>query len=61
MKPADNRDVIECDRSSSERTKKMTITGAFYRTCPECERSFDLLDEVDAEEYAYGHDCEVEA
>jgi uncharacterized C2H2 Zn-finger protein len=29
--------------------------------CPECGRVFDLLDETDAEEYAYGHDCEVEA
>lgn len=31
-----------------------------YRTCPECERRFDLTDEDDAEEFAYGHDCEVE-
>ena len=27
-------------------------------TCPECGRIFDLLDETDAEEWAYGHDCE---
>ena len=27
-------------------------------TCPECGRVFDLLDETDAEEWAYGHDCE---
>lgn len=27
--------------------------------CVECERVFDLLNEVDAEEWAYGHDCEV--
>jgi len=26
--------------------------------CPECGRIFDLLDETDAEEWAYGHDCE---
>lgn len=26
--------------------------------CPECERVFDLLNEVDAEEWHYGHDCE---
>lgn len=26
--------------------------------CPECYRIFDLFDEVDAEEWAYGHDCE---
>jgi len=26
--------------------------------CQECERVFDLLDEDDAEEWYYGHDCE---
>lgn len=26
--------------------------------CQECERVFDLTDETDAEEWAYGHDCE---
>lgn len=27
--------------------------------CVECERVFDLFDESDAEEWYYGHDCEV--
>lgn len=27
--------------------------------CPECGRVFDLLNEIDAQEYAYGHDCEA--
>lgn len=27
--------------------------------CQECERVFDLTDETDAEEWAYGHDCEA--
>lgn len=27
--------------------------------CPECHRIFDLTDETDGEEWAYGHDCEV--
>ncbi len=27
--------------------------------CPECDRVFDLVDETDAEEWAFGHDCEV--
>lgn len=27
--------------------------------CVECEREFDLFDEVDAQEWFYGHDCEV--
>ena len=28
------------------------------RQCPECDRVFDLLDDDDASEWAYGHDCE---
>ena len=28
--------------------------------CVECSRVFDLLNDVDASEWAYGHDCEVE-
>ena len=27
--------------------------------CGECSRVFDLFDETDAEEWAYGHDCET--
>ena len=30
----------------------------FIRVCAECKREFDLLDEVDAQEWSYGHDCE---
>lgn len=30
----------------------------FMATCVECERVFNLLDENDANEVAYGHDCE---
>lgn len=26
--------------------------------CPECGRVFDLSNDVDAGEWAYGHDCE---
>ena len=29
------------------------------RKCVECKRIFDMLDEVDAQEWAFGHDCEV--
>ena len=28
--------------------------------CVECGRTFDLMDEVDAGEWFYGHDCEGE-
>ena len=27
--------------------------------CVECGRIFDLLNEADAEEWYYGHDCEA--
>jgi hypothetical protein len=26
--------------------------------CVECDRVFDLMDEAEAEEWYYGHDCE---
>jgi DNA-directed RNA polymerase subunit RPC12/RpoP len=29
--------------------------------CVECERIFDLTDETDSADWAYGHDCEVES
>ena len=29
------------------------------RKCQECGREFDMADETDAMEWAYGHDCEV--
>jgi hypothetical protein len=29
-------------------------------TCTECKRVFNLYDLEDAEEYFYGHDCEVD-
>jgi hypothetical protein len=30
-----------------------------FATCEECERVFDLYKEDDAQEWFYGHDCEV--
>jgi len=36
------------------------IVQAMNATCTECNRIFDLTDETDAEEWAYGHDCEDE-
>lgn len=35
-----------------------TRAGLIYQ-CPECERRFDPADETDAQELAYGHDCEA--
>jgi len=28
-------------------------------TCVECDRVFDMFNEIDCEEWFYGHDCEV--
>ena len=28
--------------------------------CPECLTIFDLLNEAEAEAWAFGHDCEIE-
>lgn len=39
--------------------KEPTMNKQFVK-CPECNRVFDLSDEADAEEVAYGHDCEDE-
>ena len=30
------------------------------RVCDECDRIFDLADDDDAQEWHFGHDCEVE-
>ena len=38
----------------------MGFRFADKQTCVECERVFDLTDELDAEEFYYGHDCESE-
>lgn len=32
----------------------------FTAKCPECGRVFDMFDDEDAQEWAYGHDCEQE-
>ena len=40
-------------------TNKMGIKIMRKAQCVECDRIFDLLDEVDNEEWFYGHDCEA--
>jgi len=29
-----------------------------FRKCVECTRVFDMTNDTDAQEWAYGHDCE---
>jgi hypothetical protein len=35
------------------------MKDTFKASCVECGRVFDLLNETDTQELAYGHDCEV--
>ena len=30
------------------------------KKCCECESEFDMLNEIDAQEWHYGHDCEAQ-
>lgn len=39
--------------------RAMNVTKAMW-VCAECGRVFDLLDDDDANEWHYGHDCEQE-
>jgi hypothetical protein len=36
----------------------MSITIPTRAKCYECSRVFDLTNQLDADEWAYGHDCE---
>lgn len=36
---------------------KIILVGK--RTCVECGRVFNLLDQLDSDEWSFGHDCEV--
>lgn len=38
----------------------MQIAVNHLAKCTECDRQFNLLIEEEAEEFYYGHDCEVE-
>lgn len=38
----------------------MQIAVNHLAKCTECDRQFNLLIEEQAEEFYYGHDCEVE-
>ena len=42
----------------SEDIMRLVLEQA-HRVCIECGRRFDMFDEEDAEEWHYGHDCEV--
>jgi len=37
---------------------RMSRGELYKRRCVECGRVFDLTDDDDAAEWAYGHDCE---
>ena len=37
----------------------ITITEFANKTCVECERIFDMTNEIESNEWSFGHDCEV--
>ena len=52
------RNTTMADRITDRETQARIGGPPALRQCPECNRVFDLTDEGDAEEWAYGHDCE---
>ena len=48
------------DTTANElRLRKLGIVITSVRICTECGRNFILTNEDDAQEWTYGHDCEV--
>ena len=47
------------DRIVLQQTRELEMKISTKARCVECSRVFDLLDSNDANEWAYGHDCEV--
>jgi len=45
---------MDVDRTREDRMDKLATRA----TCDECGRTFDLMDEVESNEWHYGHDCE---
>ena len=55
-----SNEIYGRDLTPEARTRVQRIALVLaYATCKECERVFDLHKEGDAEEWHYGHDCEV--
>jgi len=46
------------NNNNDETTTMPTMVLGTRSTCQECGRVFDLMNDVDAEEWHYGHDCE---
>jgi hypothetical protein len=42
-----------------ETTTTPTMVLGARSACLDCGRVFDLLDDTDADEWTYGHDCEA--
>lgn len=53
------RDAASACLENSAGTKTASTILGIDTRCIECGRKFDLSNETDAEEYEYGHDCEV--
>ena len=49
--------IVASDAPENGGAGLLTLTSC--AKCRECGRTFDLTNDDDAEEWAYGHDCEV--
>ena len=38
--------------------ERYIVEDDVYRLCVDCNRRFSLVDEIDREEYFFGHDCQ---
>ena len=49
----------ECYACPSKTKQKKGKKMNTIKQCVECKKVFDLMKEADANEFYYGHDCEV--
>lgn len=47
--------------TNEERLQRLGVVITSVRICFECGRNFLMTDEIDAQEWAYGHDCGIDA
>ena len=53
------RMAIVIKRSSITPTRAGVVSIHTTTTCVECGRVFDMFNEIDSEEWSFGHDCEA--
>lgn len=62
MSPEDEEEYHQrLYRSRDEESFSDRVKNQMENTCPECGRVFDMLEQLDADEWFNGHDCEVDS